>query len=119
MGPAALRRSCYSWEGRRRLARGSWFSESAQEHPGRVPQRGVPTVTPEEICDGGGRAVCGSSFSESSDLKQTCILRDGFEEQCEGDLVAGMWNKSSLPRVRLGNRDRWWNGHHPPRKTKL
>lgn len=77
-------------------------------------------MIPKEICDGGeGRAVCGSSFSESSDLGQTCILKDGLEERCEGDPVAGMWNKSSLSRVRLGNRDRWWNGNHPPRKTKL
>lgn len=62
-------------------------------------------MTPEEICDEEGRAVCGSSFSESSDLEQTCILRDGFEEQCEGDPVARMWSKSSLPGVRLGNRN--------------
>lgn len=85
------------------------------QSPWPVPQREVPTVTPEEICDGRERAVCGSSLSENSDLKQTCILRDEFEEQCVGDPVAGTWNKSSLPRVRLGNRDGWWNGHHLPK----
>lgn len=40
---------------------------------------------------------------------------EGFEESCEGDPAAGMWGKSSLPGVRLGNKDRWC---HPPRKKK-